>query len=104
MYFTQTNYTNDMEILASPKNLVTFSATVLAGNVTTGDEHGRKYVKCGTLIDGTGAVVTQTGSTGAETLSATPVGIIYKTIDVTIGDMSLKVILEGRIESAKLTL
>lgn len=99
MYFGKETYTNDMEILVTEKNLVTFTATVLASNVTTADEHGRKYVKCGTLIDATGAVVTQTGSTGSETLSATPIGVIYKTVDVTNGDMPCSLVVEGYLRA-----
>ena len=91
MYFIKTDYGNDMEILASPKNLVTFTATVLASNVTTGDEHGRKYVKAGSFIDAEGNVVTATG----DTLSGIPVGVIYSTVDVTYGDMPCSVIVEG---------
>lgn len=99
MYFKKETYTNDMEILASQANLVTFSATVLASNVTTGDEHGRKYVPARTLIDATGNVVTQKGSAGAETLSSTPVGVLYRTIDVTNGNMPCSLIVEGYLRA-----
>ncbi|MGL5149051.1 MAG: hypothetical protein ACRC7N_00555 [Clostridium sp.] len=91
MYFTQTNYTKDMEILASPKNLVTFTATVLASNVTTGDDHGKKYVPAGSFIDADGNVVKATG----DTFPGTPIGVVYKTVDVTNGDMPCAVIVEG---------
>ncbi len=40
MYFKRSNYENDMEILVTEKNLVTFSGTVLASNVTQADENG----------------------------------------------------------------
>lgn len=99
MYFGKETYTNDMEILVTEKNLVTFTATVLASNVTEADEHGRKYVKAGSLIDTTGAVVTQTGSTGSETLTSTPVGVIYKTVDVTNGDMPCSLVVEGYLRA-----
>ncbi|MCR1952869.1 hypothetical protein NSA50_17855 [Clostridium sp. DSM 100503] len=91
MYFKTENYTNDMEILASPKNLVTFTATVLASNVTTADEHGRKYVPAGSFIDSTGVVVKASG----DTFAGTPIGVLYKTVDVTDGDMPCSIIVEG---------
>lgn len=99
MYFKSTDFTNDMEILVTPANLVTFSGTVLAANVTDADEDGKKYVVAGSLIDVDGNVVTQTGTTGSETLSTTPVGILYKTIDVTNGDEPGSLIVEGYVRA-----
>lgn len=99
MNFTRTTYTNDMEILYSNANLVTFSGTVLAANVATGDEHGRKYVITGGLIDKDGNVVKQTGATGSETLTTTPVGILYKTVDVTNGDQPCSLVVEGYLRA-----
>lgn len=96
MYFKKESYTNDMEILVTNANLVTFSGTVLSAGALA-DEHGKKYVKAGTLISATGAVITQTGSAGSETLSATPVGILYDTVDVTYGDMPASLVVEGYI-------
>jgi len=97
MYFTQTNYTNDMEILVTPANLVAFSGTVLAANVTTADENGKKYVLAGSLIDADGNVVTETGTVGSETLSTVPVGILYRTVEVTNGDTPCSLIVEGYV-------
>ena len=97
MYFKKINYENDMEILVTEKNLVTFSGTVLASNVKQADENGRKYVKAGSLIDAAGNVVTETGEPSSETLTTTPVGILYKTVDVTNGDMPCSLIVEGYI-------
>lgn len=99
MYFVSGNYENDMEILVTEKNLVTFTGTVLASNVTEADEHGKKYVKAGSLIDDTGAVVTQTGAPGSETLTTTPVGVLYKTVDVTNGDMPCSLVVEGYLRA-----
>lgn len=99
MYFKKSSYENDMEILASEKNLVAFSGTVLASNVTSADENGRKYVKAGSLIDADGNIVKQTGDSGAESLTTTPVGILYKTVDVTNGDMPCSLIVEGYLRS-----
>lgn len=99
MYFKKTSYENDMEILVTEKNLVRFSGTVLASNVTVADENGKKYVKTGTLIDADGNVVKQTGDSGSETLTTTPVGILYRTVDVTNGDMPCSLIVEGYLRS-----
>lgn len=99
MHFTRTSYENDMEILATEKNLVTFSGTVLASNVTQADEHGKKYVKAGSLIDADGNVVNQTGDSGSETLTTTPVGILYRTADVTNGDMPCSLVVEGYLRA-----
>lgn len=99
MYFKKTSYENDMEILVTEKNLVRFSGTVLASNVTVADENGKKYVKAGTLIDADGNVVKQTGDSGSETLTTTPVGILYRTVDVTNGDMPCSLVVEGYLRS-----
>ncbi len=99
MNFKKETYTNDMEILVTPANLVTFSGTVLAANITDGDEHGKKYVLSGSLIDADGNVVKQTGASGSETLTTTPVGILYKTVDVTNGDMPGSLIVEGYLRA-----
>ena len=99
MFFKKASYENDMEILVTEKNLVTFSGTVLAANVTEADENGRKYVKVGALIDANGNVVKQTGELGSETLTTTPVGILYKTVDVTNGDMPCSLVVEGYLRS-----
>ena len=99
MNFKRETYTNDMEILVTPANLVTFSGTVLAANVTTADEHGKKYVSAGKLIDVDGNVVTQTGETGTETLSTTPAGVLYHTVDVTDGDQPGALVVEGYLRA-----
>ena len=99
MYFKKTSYENDMEVLVTEKNLVTFSGTVLATNATVADENGKKYVKAGTLIDADGNIVKQTGDSGSETLTTTPVGILYRTVDVTNGDMPCSLVVEGYLRS-----
>lgn len=99
MFFKRTEYENDMEILVTEKNLVTFSGTILASNVTEADEHGRKYVKAGSLIDVDGNVVNQTGDSGSETLTTTPIGVLYRTVDVTNGDMPCSLVVEGYLRA-----
>jgi hypothetical protein len=98
MNFKKITYVNDMEILVTPANLVTFSGTVLAAGVTA-DADGKKYVLAGSLIDATGAIVTQTGAAGSETLTTTPVGILYKTVDVTNGDEACSLVVEGYLRA-----
>lgn len=93
MYFKKISYDNDMEILVTPANLVTFSGTVLASNVTTGDDHGKKYVLAGAFIDADGNVVKATG----DTFTGNPVGILYKTVDITNGDAAGALIVEGYV-------
>ena len=95
MNFKKQKYTNDMEILVTPANLVTFSGTVLATNATA-DENGRKYAIAGSLIDKDGTLVKQTGVSGSETLTTIPVGVLYKTVDVTDGDMPCALVEIGR--------
>lgn len=98
MKWTNTKYTNSMEILATEANLVTFSATVKQGS-TEADEHGRKYIVAGSLIDANGTVVTQTGSGGSETYSTKPVGVLFQTVDVTEGDAPCSLIVEGYLRA-----
>ncbi|MBY6846714.1 hypothetical protein HYI19_18140 [Clostridium botulinum] len=95
MYFKKINYENDMEILVTSANLVTFSGTVLATNITNSDDNGRRYIKAGTLIDVDGNIVKQTGGEGSETLTSVPVGVLCQTIDVTNGDMPCSLVVEG---------
>ncbi|NFN93623.1 hypothetical protein FDB28_05855 [Clostridium botulinum] len=90
MYFTKTNYENDLEILASNTNLVTFSGTVLQNGVTANSE-GKKYVLTGSLIDADGNVVKAKG----DALTGTPKGILYRTVNVTHGDQPCSLIVEG---------
>lgn len=99
MYFKRSNYENDMEILVTEKNLIAFPGTVLASNVTEADENGRKYVKTGSLIDADGNIVKQTGDSGSETLTTTPVGVLKGTVDVTNGDMPCSLIVEGYLRT-----
>jgi hypothetical protein len=98
MNFTKKSYTNDMEILVTQANLVTFSGTALSAGITANSE-GRKVVLAGSLIDVDGNVSKQTGSAGSETLTTTPVGVLYQTIDVTNGDMPCSLVVEGYLRA-----
>lgn len=90
LYFKSEKYENDMEILVTKKNLVTFSGTVASAGVETNSE-GKKIVKAGSFIDDTGAVV----KPNEANFNGTPVGILYKTVDVTNGDSPASIIVEG---------
>jgi len=96
--FKKITYTNEMEILVTDANLVCFCGTVLAAGVAANSD-GKKYVVAGTLIDATGAVVTQTGAAGSETLTTTPVGILYQTVDVTNGNEPGSLVVEGYLRA-----
>ena len=98
MYFKKTSYENDMEILVTEKNLVTFSGTVLASNVTQADENGRKYVKAGSFIDAAGTVV----KPNETSFEGNPIGILYKTVDVTNGDAPASIIVEGYLREDRI--
>ena len=98
MYFERKTYNSDLEILVTEKGLVAFSGTVSSEGVTA-DENGKKYVTRGAFIDADGKVVTQTGSTGSETLSATPVGVLKETVDVTHGDQPCSLIDAGYLRA-----
>lgn len=91
MNFKKQTFSSDLEILITEANLVAFSTTVLASNVKTSDEDGNKYVKSGALLDKAGNVVTATG----DTLSGTPVGVLYQTVNVKNGDEPASLIVEG---------
>lgn len=98
MYFKKESFNDDLEILVTEQNLVTFTATILAEGVTA-NEYGKKYVKSGTLIDANGKAVTQTGESGSEVLSATPVGVLYQTVEVTNGDEVGALVVEGYLSA-----
>lgn len=98
MYFKKIDYTNEMEILVTEKNLVTFTHTLVSADVVANSE-GRKLVLAGSFIDADGKVVKQQGNAGQETLTTTPVGVLYRTVDVTNGDMPCSLIVEGYLRA-----
>lgn len=98
MYFKKIDYTNDMEILVTEKNLVRFTGTIKSDGITA-DENGKKFVPVGTLIDADGTVVKQTGASGSETLTSTPVGVLFNTVEVTNGDVPGSLVVEGYLRA-----
>ncbi|WP_195251854.1 hypothetical protein [Romboutsia sp. 1001713B170207_170306_H8] len=97
MYFKKTSYENDMEILVTEKNLVTFSGTVVASGVESNAE-GKKIVKAGSFIDAAGTVVKPSGTS----FEGDPIGILYKTVDVTNGDAPASIIVEGYLREDRI--
>jgi len=98
MSFKKIAYTNEMEILVTPKNLVCFTGTLLSAGVVA-DTDGKKYVMAGSFIDATGAVVAETGTAGSETLTTEPVGVLYRTVEVTNGDEACSLVVEGYLRA-----
>ncbi|MBE6070048.1 MAG: hypothetical protein E7211_20520 [Clostridium lundense] len=96
MYFAKETFNNTPEFLASEK-YINFTAT-LNGITVTADEHGKKIVPAGTLVDADGEVVTVTGTTP----SSTPVGILFHTTDITHGPQPVALMVEGYIIAERL--
>ena len=87
MYFnskTQT-FDNEVEIMATYRNRVTFTCTVSDSEVKEKD--GRKIVPKGSLLDASGVVKND----------GTVVGILAETVDVTNGPQPGSLIVEGYI-------
>lgn len=82
----KTIYKNDVEILATEKNLVSFTSTISDSGVRA-DEEGFKIVPKGSLVDASGVVKND----------ATVVGILLNSVDVTNGPQPGAVIVEGYI-------
>ncbi|WP_315168685.1 hypothetical protein [Metaclostridioides mangenotii] len=99
MFYKTTGYTVDMEILATSANLVCFTSTVLMSNVKQADENGKMYVLQGMLIDELGNVVTEKKVGEAYELSSVPVGVLYKTVDVTNNDAECSLVVEGYLRA-----
>lgn len=103
MYIEKQNYENDMEILYSNANLVTFSGTVLSSNAVQAQENGKKYVLRGNLIDKDGNIVTekQSGTAPSITysLSSVPDGVLYRTVEITHGDTECSLVVEGYLRA-----
>lgn len=82
----KTIYKNDVEILATEKNLVSFTSTISDSGVKA-DQEGFKIVPKGSLVDASGVIKNDT----------TVVGILLNSVDVTNGPQPGAVIVEGYI-------
>lgn len=95
MYFKEQKFDNSPEFLASEK-YVNFTTTISDTGVVA-DEHGRKYVLAGSVIDVDGKVAT--ASTVATKAAA---GILFATVDVTHGPQPGALMAEGYVREARL--
>lgn len=104
MFLQKKNYENIPEFLKSER-YQNVSCTISDAGVTA-DENGKKFVAAGTLLDGEGKAVkvTRGGSSGAYTyaLSATPVGILFDTVEVTHGPQPGALLIDGSINTERL--
>lgn len=95
MYYKEINMENSPEFLASEK-YVNFTTTISDVGVKA-DEHGRKYVLAGTVIDVDGKAAT---NEGVATKAAA--GILFATVDVTYGPQPGALMVEGYVREARL--
>lgn len=82
----KTIYKNDVEILATEKNLVSFTSTISDSEIEA-DQEGFKIVPKGSLVDASGVVKND----------ATVVGVLLNSVDVTNGPQPGAIIVEGYI-------
>lgn len=95
MYYKEINRENSPEFLAS-QHYINFTTTISDTGVVA-DEHGRKYVVAGTVIDVDGKAAT------ASTVSTKAVaGILFATVDVTYGPQPGALMAEGYVREARL--
>lgn len=95
MYHKEIKRDNPAEFLASEK-YVNFTTTISNADVKA-DEHGRKYVLAGTIIDVDGKVATAAG-VGSKAVA----GILFATVDVTYGPQPGALMVEGYVREARL--
>lgn len=95
MYYKEIKRDNSPEFLASEK-YVNFTTTISDVGVEA-DEHGRKYVLAGTVIDVDGKAATAEG-VGSKAAS----GILFATVDVTYGPQPGALMVEGYVREARL--
>jgi len=104
MFLTKKTYENSPEFLksASYQNV---SCTVDDTGITA-DETGKKYVLGGNILDAAGKVVkvTRSGSAGSYTytLSASPAGILFDTVEVTYGPQPGALMIDGSVNTERL--
>ncbi len=95
MYYKEIKRDNSPEFLASEK-YVNFTATISDVGVKA-DEHGRKYVLAGTVIDVDGKAATTEG-VGSKAAA----GILFATVDVTYGPQPGALMVEGYVRETRL--
>ncbi len=104
MFLSKKIYGNTPEFLKSEK-YQNISCTVSDTGITA-DEHGKKFVPAGTLLDkdGKAVKVTRSGSSGSYTytLSATPAGVLFDTVEVTHGPQPGALTIDGSVNTERL--
>lgn len=104
MYLVRKILENQPEFLKS-QAYQNMSCTVNSETVAA-DEQGRKYVYGGSLLDEERKVVeiTRSGSAGAYrySFSSNPVGILFKTVDVTHGSQPGALLIDGSVNVERL--
>jgi hypothetical protein len=104
MYLATQEFTNTPEFLKSER-YQNVSCTVSDANITA-NETGHKFVPGGTLLDATGSpiTITQAENEGSYTytLSADPVGILFRTIEVTHGPQPGALMIDGSVNAERL--
>lgn len=101
-YKTSIERTIEKEFLASEK-VVAFTGTVVPDGVEA-DADGRKVVHRGSLMAGTGKVVSVTASGDTVAFSEEPVGILKEAVDVTYGAQPGAFMVEGYVIGERLPL
>ncbi len=104
MFLSKKTFGNTPEFLKSEK-YQNISCTVSDTGVTA-DEHGKKFVSAGTLLDkdGKAAKITRSGSAGSYTytLTSVPAGILFETIEVTHGPQPGALMIDGSVNAERL--
>lgn len=97
--------THNIAFLLQPETA--FSISVMVGNTgVTNDANGRKIIKAGTPIGGTTSALTTRSTvlqqTNTSALATNTQGILSKEVDVTDGEVSVAMIVTGKIDTSKL--
>jgi hypothetical protein len=104
MYLATKTFESTPEFLKS-EHYQNVSCTVSDAGITA-DTYGCKYVPGGTLLnaDGSPITITRSGSEGSYTytLSADPVGILFRTIDVSHGPQAGALMIDGSVNTERL--
>ncbi len=104
MFLVKKTFENSVEFLRSER-YQNISCTV-SDNGVTADAYGRKFVFAGTLLDedGKAVTITRSGSAGSYTytLSSTPVGILFDTVEVTHGSQPGALLIDGSVDTERL--
>lgn len=115
MKFVEKQYTNKTEILKFPDHYVAIAITVDDTGVTANAE-GKKIVKAGTIVGGTGGANsvlaneavkvtkhnTQSGATGTAGAAVDAEGVLFNDVDVTYGPAPGAMLIHGFIATGKL--